>query len=66
LEYPNNHELRGYVMLMLMRADQNILKNTSLNTSTTLKATSPSQLVSWTTNEENFISTLDKDFTFTV
>ncbi len=31
IQYPNNRELRGYVMLMMMRADQKVTKSQYLN-----------------------------------
>lgn len=74
IQYPNNRELRGYVMLMMMRADQKITKSTYLNftslrgqkifvpNTTTTATTTNTQ---FTQTEMDFIKNINKNYQFT-
>jgi len=72
IDKPFNRELRGYVMMMMMRADQKLKKSPYTNFSslrgssvfvankTTTAQTTPIN----TTEEQNFIKNIDKNFQF--
>jgi len=68
---PFNRELRGYVLLMMMRADRNIIKSTYLNftslrwTTSFVPNTAPTSTSQFSTTEIDFIKNIKKDYQFT-